>query len=71
MELERKAKIALECLGKFADNNILPVYVNKTKAMLVHNVVAPMKPKLDYRGKPIECVKSFKYLGVMISTKLG
>jgi len=71
IEFEVRAKIALEQLGKFADNNILPVNINKTKAVLVHNVVAPLRPKIEYRGQPIEYVNSFIYLGVTISTKLG
>lgn len=70
-ELEKRAKFALEQLGKFADNNILPVNIDKTKALLVHSVVAPLRPKIEYRGKEIELVKNFKYLGVTISTKLG
>ena len=71
IELEVRAKITLESLGKFSDDNLLPININKTKALLVHSVVAPPKPKLEFRGQPIEYVKSFKYLGVTISTKLG
>ena len=71
MELERRAKVVLEQLGIFADNNIFPINVSKTKALLVHNGVAPLKPKLEFRRQQIEYVKSFKYLGVTISTKLG
>ena len=71
IELEVRAKLVLERLGKFADDNILPININKTKALMVHNVVAPPKPKLEFRGQPIEYVKCFKYLGVTISTKLG
>jgi hypothetical protein len=71
IKLELRAKLALEQLGKFANDNILPVNINKTKPLLVHNVVAPLRPKIEYRAQPIEYVNSFKYLGVTISTKLG
>jgi hypothetical protein len=71
VELEVRAKIALDCLGKFADDNLLPINVKKTKALLVHNVVAPPRPKLEFRGQTVEYVNSFKYIGVTISTKLG
>lgn len=69
--LEARAKFALNQLSKFANDNILPVNINKTKAMLVHSVVAPPKPKIQYNGQEIEIVDKFKYLGVSISTKLG
>jgi len=71
LELEARAKSTLERLGKFADDMILPVNTNKTKALLVHNVVAPSKPKIEYRGQLIEYVRDLKYLGVNICTKLG
>ncbi|CAF3344273.1 unnamed protein product [Rotaria socialis] len=62
-ELEARAKVTLERLGKFSDDIILPININKTKALLVHNVVAPPKPMLEFRGQPIEIVKNYKYLG--------
>ncbi|CAF1204517.1 unnamed protein product, partial [Didymodactylos carnosus] len=71
IQLEMQAKIALEILEKFADNMILPVNVSKTKAMLVHNVVAPQLPVVEYKRIVIEFVLIFKYLGIEIRAKLG
>jgi hypothetical protein len=71
IELEVRAKLTLEQLEKFSDDTLLQVNIKKTKAMLVHGVVAPPKPRIEFKGRPIEYVNSFKYLGVTISTKLG
>ncbi|CAF2066513.1 unnamed protein product [Rotaria magnacalcarata] len=38
--LEKQAKIAMSSLEIFANNNLLPVNVNKTKVLLVHNIVS-------------------------------
>ena len=70
-ELEERARWTLERLGKFSDDNILPVNIKKTKALLVHSVVAPSKPNIEFKGQPIEYVNKFKYLGVTITAKLG
>lgn len=71
VELEKRAKVAMETLKGFAEDNILPVNIKKTKAMLIHSVVAPRKPIVEYNKQTIEHVKKFKYLGVTITTKLG
>ena len=71
IDIEERAQLTLESLGKFSDDNLLPVNIKKTKALLVHSVVAPTKPKLEYKGQHIEYVKNFKYLGVTITAKLG
>ncbi|CAF1186396.1 unnamed protein product [Adineta ricciae] len=71
MALEKQAELTMKILQKYADDYILPVNINKTKAMLVHDVVAPMYPKIKYKGIGIDFVKRFKYLGVDIATKLG
>ena len=39
--------------------------------MLIHSAVATEKPKIEYKNTSIEYVKSFKYLGIEIGTKLG
>ena len=70
-DIEVKAKQAMQCLEKFALDNILPVNVSKTKALLIHSVVSPPTPKIEYQGQRIEIVQEFKYLGVRIATKLG
>ena len=71
IELEERAKLEMKQLKKFSDDFILPVNVSKTKALLVHSVVSPPIPDLNYKGQKLNYVKSFKYLGIYISTKLG
>lgn len=61
----------MKILKKFSEDLLLPVNVNKTKALLVHDVVAPPYPKITYMSCRIEFVNRFKYLGVDIATKLG
>jgi hypothetical protein len=70
-ELEKQADVAMAILSKYAKDNILPVNVAKTKALLVHNVVAPPYPKVKYNGIKIDFVNRFKYLGIDITTKIG
>jgi len=70
-EIEKQAAIAMKILEKYADDNLLPVNINKTKALLVHDIVAPPYPKIKYKNIKIDFVKRFKYLGVDITTKLG
>jgi hypothetical protein len=70
-ELERKAEKVMKQLEKFSDDMVLPVNISKTKVMLVHNIVSPKYPRIEYKSQPIEFVKKYKYLGVTISTKLG
>ncbi|CAM4791024.1 unnamed protein product [Rotaria magnacalcarata] len=69
--LEKQAEDILKSLEKFADDYILPVNISKTKAMVIHSAVATDKPKIEYKNVPIKYVKSFKYLGIEIGTKLG
>ena len=69
--LEEQAKIVMSQLEQFSTNLQLPVNVNKTKAPLVHSVVSPSYPVVFLKGQRIEYVQSFKYLGVLITTKLG
>ena len=71
LEVEAKADIFLKKLEKFSDDMIFPVNVSKTKAMLIHNIVAPPYPQIRFKNIPIEFVKCYKYLGVNISVKLG
>ncbi len=58
-------------LEKYADNILLPVNVEKTEALLVHNTVSPNYPEIKYKNKKINYVKESKYLGVTITTKIG
>ena len=58
-------------LAKFADDHILPVNIEKTKIILVHSAVAPLRSSIEYKNVQIQYVNNFKYLGVDIGTKLG
>lgn len=58
-------------LEAFSENNLLPVNISKTKALLLHKVVAPKLSKIKCKSHPLEHVRSFKYLGVTITEKLG
>jgi hypothetical protein len=69
--VQDQATIVLKSLEKFAEDHILPVNVNKTKAMLVHSAVAVEKPEILYQHNKIDYVKRFKCLGIEIGTKLG
>ena len=40
-EIQEKAKMVMRQLEKFSNDLMLPVNVNKTKTLLVHNVVSP------------------------------
>ena len=71
VELEQRASIVFDILGRFAADNLLHLNEKKTKAMLIHSALFTEKPKLEFKGQQIEYVKSFKYLGVTISTNLG
>ncbi|CAF1151065.1 unnamed protein product [Adineta steineri] len=71
VELEERANKAMLILEKFADDHILPVNIQKTKAVLIHNIVSPSLPKIKFKDKNIDYVTSFQYLGVTITTKLG
>jgi hypothetical protein len=68
--LEQQAKLVLTNLSKFSDDHLLPVNVNKTKSMIIHTAVNVPQPKVEYKNYEIEYVKSFKFLGVEIGTKL-
>ncbi|CAF4375739.1 unnamed protein product, partial [Rotaria magnacalcarata] len=69
--IQNQAKIVLQSLEKFAYEHNLPVNTKKTKAMLIHSTVAVEKPELFYKNVKIEYVKTYKFLGVEIGTKLG
>jgi hypothetical protein len=69
--VQDQATVVLKSLEKFAEDHILPVNVNKTKAMLVHSAVAVEKPEIMYQYNKIDYVKRFKCLGIEIGTKLG
>ncbi|CAF3172769.1 unnamed protein product [Rotaria socialis] len=69
--IEGQATNTMKLLEEYADVMILPVNVNKTKALLVHNIVVPPYPRVKYKNQDVEFVKRFKYLGVDITTKLG
>ena len=57
-DLEQRAVSILKKLENFADDLLLPVNVAKTKAILVHNIVAPPYPRVSYKTEQIEYVKN-------------
>ena len=69
--LEEQARNTMLTLAKFADDHILPVNIEKTKIILVHSAVAPLRSSIEYKNVQIQYVNNFKYLGVDIGTKLG
>ena len=69
-ELEQRATSTLKKLENFADDLLLPANLTKTKAILVHDVVAPPYPRVYYKTQQIEYVQKFRYLGVTIFAKL-
>ena len=71
IELEERAKLTMKQLEKFSDDFILPVNISKTKAIVVHSVVSSPIQNVNYKEQKLDYVKSFKYLGIYISTKLG
>ncbi len=49
----------------------IPVNIDKTKIMLVHSAVAPLRPLVKYKNVELQYVSNFKCLGVNIGAKLG
>ncbi|CAF1501089.1 unnamed protein product [Rotaria magnacalcarata] len=67
IDMEIKAKEAMTILEKYSDNLILPVNVEKTKLLLIHNIISPTKPYIEYKNQAITPVSEFKYLGITIT----
>ncbi|CAF4438761.1 unnamed protein product [Rotaria socialis] len=53
-EIEEHAKVVMKKLEKFAQDTLLAINVNKTKALLVHSVVSPRYPTIKYNNQNIE-----------------
>ena len=56
----------LGVLETFCESSGLTVNVEKTKMMVVRTKQPQQYPTLMYKGEPIQCVQSFKYLGIDI-----
>ena len=69
-DLEKRAELAMIQLEAYTNNTLLPVNTGKTKALLVHSVVAPQLARIKYKNQTIEHVQSFKYLGVTLTKRL-
>lgn len=73
IDLERRLSRFFESLEFYATLAIQPINYAKTQAMWSARAVGypnPM-PKLECGGQEIQWVKSYKYLGYQISTKMG
>ncbi|CAF1415277.1 unnamed protein product [Adineta ricciae] len=73
MDLERRLSILFEYLEYYSILSVQPINYSKTQAMWSARAVAypdPM-PRLGCGGQEILWVNSYKYLGYLITTKLG
>ena len=52
--MEKRAKFVMEQLEKFSGDMMLPVNVNKTKALPVHSVVSSSFPPIQFKMEKIE-----------------
>ena len=50
LEIEKQAAMSKKVLDNNASNNLLPVNTNKTKALLVYDVVGSSYLKAKYKG---------------------
>ncbi|XP_028982071.1 uncharacterized protein LOC114841315 [Diachasma alloeum] len=62
-------KRMLKTLEKWADGNEMEVSVEKTKIMVFRNGGRRRKESWEYKGKKLEVVNEFKYLGFWFTTK--
>jgi hypothetical protein len=62
-EIESMQRL-LGVLETFCECSGLTVNVEKTKMMVVRTIQPQQYPTLIYKGEPIQCVQSFKYLGI-------
>ena len=56
----------LGVLETFCESSGLTIKVEKTKLMVVRTKQPHQYPTLMYKGEPIQCLQSFKYLGIDI-----
>ena len=64
-------KRGLRSLNIWCENNRLDINWNKTFAMFITNKHVILPTVIEFNGKKIEVVKSFKLLGVTIDNKLN
>ncbi len=64
-------KRGLRSLNIWCENNRLDINWNKTFAMFITNKHVILPTAIEFNGKKIEVVKSFKLLGVTIDNKLN
>lgn len=70
-DCERKMNIDLDNLFNWLNMNKLKLNVSKTKCMVIGYTSMLMNPHIKINNDEIECVKSIKYLGVIIDSKLN
>lgn len=70
LQIEQQINSDLTKLKKWTEKNKLTVNTNKTK-FLVFNKKQTFDLNINYMEQPIERVKSFKYLGVILDSQLS
>ena len=65
-----ECQIKLDKLIKWCDKNKLSVNIKKTKCMYINSSDLTSDEHLCIRGKPVDVVKHFEYLGMIIENKL-
>ncbi len=70
-EIERKLQIETEKLQQWCISNGMQINIVKTKSMLIGPKSNHEKIKVKIEDECIECVNSFKYLGLILDGKLS
>ena len=70
LESNSRCQTKLDSLIQWCDKNKLSVNIKKTKCMHINSFDESTDVRLYIRGKPIEIVKHFEYLGMIIDNKL-
>ena len=73
IDIEKRLKSFFDCLEIYAILAVQPINYDKTKALWSARAVCPPNPmpKLTCGGNSIEWTREYKYLGYLISPKLG
>ena len=67
---KKKCQIKLDKLVEWCDLNKLSINIKKTKCMHINSLDLNSDDHLFIRGKPVDVVKHFEYLGMIIENRL-